>query len=619
MCKKILLKKKILLLVGIFFVGFATFAQTGVPYNVVMNIYDDPKTKMAFNWFTGAGITGGKVEIMLGANIVKTVSAACTQYFGYTENKALVTGLAPNTTYSFRVGKDNAWSSIGTFTTAKSNKDPFSFIYVTDSQVGDTAILRTNAKAAFTNCKDVNFWLHCGDLMWESLNGTNTHADQMKQFFAAQQNYFYHYPFAPILGNHDAPGNDTIFKGHFNLNSTSFDSQGSTYTYIYGDAQFFAINSEQHDKSSPNPVYDAAYLNALSNWMRAEVAAHPDITWRIVYFHRPVYSGASDEQNVPWCVAQWFNTLDPLFDELKIDIALQGHSHVYDVIGPVFNQYPVLGSVSNVVQGNPIDTVNISGKSGGVFNVSEGTQYFTNGTFGTHWDLYPFPLTSMPGSCFSNNSNCPDCPNIPHYASLITGRLGQTQKSTYSHVAVSSDTITITTYEIINRNSQLLDEIKLTKYCEPNTQRTITYNTSQTFTNVTKIIGEELRITNNATVTFNNSTLRFYKDAKVIIEPGSKLIINGGILTASCDNKMWQGIVVLGNSDYPQTGTQQGTVELKNGATIEHALCAIAVHDKATNGFVVNISGGIVKANNAFFYNNLQSLRMKIITQVEPL
>jgi len=55
-------------------------------------------------------------------------------------NKALVSGLAPNTTYSFIVGKPGAWSKAGRFTTAKASKDPFSFIYTTDPQAQTDAM-----------------------------------------------------------------------------------------------------------------------------------------------------------------------------------------------------------------------------------------------------------------------------------------------------------------------------------------------------------------------------------------------------------------------------------------------------------------------------------------------
>jgi len=51
-------------------VGITAFAQNpNQPYNVVMNIYDDPKTTMAFNWFTDAGVMGGEVQVMLEKSI----------------------------------------------------------------------------------------------------------------------------------------------------------------------------------------------------------------------------------------------------------------------------------------------------------------------------------------------------------------------------------------------------------------------------------------------------------------------------------------------------------------------------------------------------------------------
>jgi len=135
MTNKSLLKRKTLLLISMFAFAYSTFAQT--PYNIVMNIYDDPKTKMAFNWFTTSNTTGEQVEISISTSTFipfKTVTVSATT--PQNVHKAVVTGLTPNTIYSFRVGKANLWSNIGTFTTAKDNKDPFSFIYITDTQVG---------------------------------------------------------------------------------------------------------------------------------------------------------------------------------------------------------------------------------------------------------------------------------------------------------------------------------------------------------------------------------------------------------------------------------------------------------------------------------------------------
>ena len=436
MKKRSHIKKKISITILLLCVSITTFAQNpNQPYNVVMNIYDDPKTKMAFNWFTNNATGCGKVQIVIGettnpsafTNPFKDITADCTE--NNLINKVVVTGLSPNTTYSFRVGGvNNNWSNIGKFTTAKDNKEPFSFIYVTDSQVTDYDILQTNSQAAFTKYPNTDFWLHCGDLSWESPN----HIENLKSFFTKQQNFFYHFPFAPIQGNHEIPASNN-FKRHFNLNSTSFDPHKSTYTYIYGDAQFFAINSEWYGSNLNT------YITTLFTWMHAQVNAHSDITWRIVYFHQSTYTAAGKLQH-DFNTKQWRQAITPLLDSLNIDLVLFGHDHVYQVIGPVYNKDTVPGSINDVQPATQHDTINTTGKSGGIFNVKKGTLYFCNNRFGT-LPFYPFPFDSMPGI---------QSGDIPDYPSLFTGMLGQNGAPTYSNVSVSTGKIIITTHEIVN-------------------------------------------------------------------------------------------------------------------------------------------------------------------------
>jgi len=508
-----------------------------VPYHVVMNIYDDPATKMAFNWLVGGTyVTSGKVEIVEGeapdhsafANPSKktalgtyTHHSSGTPYTGYTEIKAVAEGLSPNTTYSFRVGGANViWSDIGTFTTAKDkdNKDPFSFIYITDKQINfnnSIASFKTKSDAVAAKHPNAKFWLNCGDLMeWGG------DIFEWNQLFASKQAMFYHYPFAPTAGNHEIRygGDPKNFSRHFNLEGFGTDLDRSTYTYTYGDAQFFSINSELYD--------NANYINALSNWMRDSINAHPDITWRIVYYHKNIYTGHASIPNTSDCKS-WFDAMTPLFDELNIDIALQGHSHIYEVIGPVRgtltpNSKPniVPGSVSNV-QTVPEDLYykNLTGKLGGIFNVGEGTLYFTNGSFGNRQYLfYPLQLNSMPGSQFQD---------IKHYKDLFTGRMGQIGTATYSHVSVSTENIVIRTDTIdSNGNSQLFDEITIVKGCKDQVAN-VTYATNTTI----KSCGADISVA-NVTVTNNaRLTLAVGAGGGVIytgdlnLDPGSELEI----------------------------------------------------------------------------------------------
>jgi len=112
-----------------------------------------------------------------------------------------------------------------------------------------------------------------------------------------------------------------------------------------------------------------------------------------------------------------------------------------------------------------------------------------------------------------------------------------------------------------------------------------------------------ITIQSGATLTIT-SQVKCENSTSIVVEPGGKLILNGGTLTAACPNKMWKGIVVLGDTTHRQLPQYQGSIELKNNAIIEHALCAISA---APAGYS-NAGGGIITAINTTFRNNLQTI-----------
>ena len=97
--------------------------------------------------------------------------------------------------------------------------------------------------------------------------------------------------------------------------------------------------------------------------------------------------------------------------------------------------------------------------------------------------------------------------------------------------------------------------------------------------------------------------------SKIIVMPGGKLVIDGGHITKGCENP-WQGIEVWGTASAPQDPTNQGIVQLKNGAIIENAICGIRVvkmEDLPPPSMALpnyDYTGGIINANNAIFKNN---------------
>jgi hypothetical protein len=106
----------------------------------------------------------------------------------------------------------------------------------------------------------------------------------------------------------------------------------------------------------------------------------------------------------------------------------------------------------------------------------------------------------------------------------------------------------------------------------------------------------------SGTVTPNGAKLRitrkvkFAADAKIVVEPGGKLIIDGGQLGSGC---MWNGIEVKGNKLMAQDTLTHGLVQIINGGKIQNARTAIR-----------SIHGGIVKINNGKFINNRHSVSM---------
>lgn len=108
------------------------------------------------------------------------------------------------------------------------------------------------------------------------------------------------------------------------------------------------------------------------------------------------------------------------------------------------------------------------------------------------------------------------------------------------------------------------------------------------------------------------STLSFVENAKLIVEPGGKLIVNGGTLTNGCSNTFWEGVEVRGHSNLSQTSANQGIVELKNNARINHAKCGIRTAEvlvgEDTWEYNWNSTGGIIKCENSMFLNNIKDV-----------
>lgn len=454
-----------------------------MPYVINCTLNGDPTSQMGFTWYTNTGITNQEIEVIEGkatseddflspnfkisaentylndlnycnsANNLESLAGIVNGTDkSYVCHKAVVSGLSAGKTYSYRVGKENSWSSIGYFMTAAGDTTPdFSFIYMTDPQSNTQAMFETSRKttaAAYSQVPDAKFTMLCGDLVETS--GSSNAEWEWEQFFETNKNVWMNMPLAPVQGNHDHSSNNT-FGYHFNTDGT-FDEDlnksttpGSVYSFVYDGVLFMAINSEDYNVSG--------YLDSMKVWMRKEVAKYPDVRWRFVYYHKAIYSGANHHSDSD--VKAFREAMTPLFDSLKIDVAWQGHDHVYEVLGPIKSKELEAFSIYNRNEVEADSRENVTGYLNGIFNVSHGTLYFLNNSAGTK--KYE-PKSEAQMTALESTTE------VTNYFGLFTGRFGQNGYPTFSDIHVTYDTISIVTYYVNDDGSTAkFDSIKVVK------------------------------------------------------------------------------------------------------------------------------------------------------------
>jgi len=121
-----------------------------------------------------------------------------------------------------------------------------------------------------------------------------------------------------------------------------------------------------------------------------------------------------------------------------------------------------------------------------------------------------------------------------------------------------------------------------------------------------EFLGNKIVIEQDASLTISKK-VKMNPNARVMVERGGKLILDGGTLTG-LDNQMWRGIEVWGNPTLSSTENNQGTVYIVNGGTIENAIVGIrtakTVQDEESETIDLSFSGGIVKVSDGRFVNN---------------
>lgn len=515
-----------------------------MPYNQIATINGDPATHMGFCWFTNGDINSGKVQLIAKANATAADFAGtdvievnaettpahlhytpvqasespkydiCTAaglprdtYFDYLSHKALATNLQPGTIYSWRVGFDNYWSEIGQFVTKDAEQGDFSFVYMTDSHIQDAEYIEQAnrcAKAVAKNEKDVKFCLFPGDFV-DTGGDTNSEWQWERWFEGSMRPMLNSMTVVPTDGNHD-DSKLLNYDYHFNTDwgfanaaETKPQFKGITYSFQYGDVLFMVFSMQDWWRApgtTEEGMTSPYFTHDLKNWFNEQIDKYPTAKYRVTLSHKNVFSGAGHHTDDECSLIRAM--MLPIMKECGIDLAIQGHDHCYEVIGPVDpdTRTVVPGSVKDTVRvaaeatGKWERSENKTGLEGGTFTTDNGTLYFIGATCGRkRYEPYSRArmeeeYTTDPAILFDYSHH-----NVKDLFDLFTSKFGQPGSPSYSRFNVTKEHIEIVTYYLDDEDKpQVFNTIRVKNSRNGDTQGIENMKETNTIANNSKFI-----------------------------------------------------------------------------------------------------------------------------------
>jgi Calcineurin-like phosphoesterase len=158
-----------------------------------------------------------------------------------------------------------------------------------------------------------------------------------------------------VMGNHEHDSSK-LLQDYME----SFGLEKQYYSFNYKNVHFLALSTET-DYDGESEQYEFA-IRDLEKYSK-----DPFIDWIIVFYHRYIYGSGSLEEET-----DFRETYHPLFDKFKVDLALQGHFHVYE------RTYPI--SFNDDDDDEPL----VQDNNPNIYKNPKGTVFVTVGTGGAH-------------------------------------------------------------------------------------------------------------------------------------------------------------------------------------------------------------------------------------------
>ncbi|HSV99065.1 MAG TPA: metallophosphoesterase family protein [Sedimentisphaerales bacterium] len=340
------------------------FTPTPVPDRILLTWTGDPSQSQAVTWRTSADVGQGIGEIALAGegplfvNRVQRMQGKTLRVEGdlgpATYHTVEFTGLKPGTKYVYRVGDGAEFSEWSHFTTASDWAEPFGFIYVGDAQNDIKSHWSRVIRSAFADAPKAAFILHAGDL----INRANADGEWGQWFYATG---FVHrmIPCIATPGNHEYVRPDPNSARRLSIHwrpTFAFPEHGppgleeSVYYIDYQGARIVSLNSNEAQEDQVP-------------WLR-DVLQRKGARWTLVTFHHPLYASAKGRDNT-----ELRNLWQPVLDEHRVDLVLQGHDHTYARSGLMVHENLATGATARSDTAGTVYVVSVSGPK--MYNLEE--------------------------------------------------------------------------------------------------------------------------------------------------------------------------------------------------------------------------------------------------------
>jgi hypothetical protein len=296
------------------YVGISNFTQTLAPFAKCPWVHWtglDPHHEVYISWET-------EEETPSYVEYGTDPSALTSSVLNATKTKihhVKLTGLSAAAIYYYRVGESadkEADCAIGKFETAPYGTEEFNIVMISDTQqlwgVGHYETICD----ALAQIDDAKFVGYAGDISQEPDDQAT-----WNRFFQQSSKFSHKMPLIPCPGNHDNtdhPGN--LYFEYFTIASPP---NNSYYSFAWGSTLF--VMAEIADMGDEDPKSNRSLAHDI--WLNATLAAGQAYDYRVLVFHRKIWSSLGVSQTL-------VDRIVPIVNHFNVSLVMYGHDHSYE-------------------------------------------------------------------------------------------------------------------------------------------------------------------------------------------------------------------------------------------------------------------------------------------------